>query len=318
MGVNVPQGSQTSASDLPSVDKSSDAAVPVFVPPGPITPGASRPIDPITPHNGLPLISMHAPQATSNLSTAGPSRFSVNSDARTAPVIPSTPGTTRGEEQLLPPAKKLKMTHTEEKLLACDAYALKFNLSQSASKCLVDLVNACMGSSEEKLKAKPHSPANVKVLDICTECHSLYPEDGDVRLCPQNGCKGKRFKNDHLKVRKNYFAYTDVGDQIRSVLEKDGIWEEVVKYRKECDSVQDDIITDVCTASRMKELRKEGAFLSDPHNLSTLANTDGVPVYISSSVSIRPVYLVLNELPPHLRFARCNMILWGVWQGNKI
>ena len=46
----------------------------------------------------------------------------------------------------------------------------------------------------------------------------------------------------------------------------------------------------------------EGGFLSNPMNISLLLNTDGVQVFKSSNLSLWPVYLVINELPPHLRY----------------
>ena len=36
---------------------------------------------------------------------------------------------------------------------------------------------------------------------------------------------------------------------------------------------------------------------SSPDNISFLINTDGVPVFKSSKVSIWPLYLIINELP---------------------
>ena len=46
----------------------------------------------------------------------------------------------------------------------------------------------------------------------------------------------------------------------------------------------------------------EGGFLSNTMNISLLLNTDGVQVFKSSNLSLWPVYLVINELPPHLRY----------------
>lgn len=45
-------------------------------------------------------------------------------------------------------------------------------------------------------------------------------------------------------------------------------------------------------------------------------NSDGVFLFISSKVSIRPLYLVINELSPELRFKKENAILAGLWFGQ--
>ena len=46
-------------------------------------------------------------------------------------------------------------------------------------------------------------------------------------------------------------------------------------------------------------------------------NTDGVPVFKSSKVSIWPLYLVINELNYSKRMAYENMIFVGLWFGEK-
>jgi len=46
-------------------------------------------------------------------------------------------------------------------------------------------------------------------------------------------------------------------------------------------------------------------------------NTDGVPVFKSSKVSISPLYLITNELPYGKRMATENMIFAELWFGEK-
>ncbi len=48
--------------------------------------------------------------------------------------------------------------------------------------------------------------------------------------------------------------------------------------------------------------RKHSTFLNNPANISFTLNTDGVSLYRSSSISIWPVWLVVNELPPRKRY----------------
>ena len=81
----------------------------------------------------------------------------------------------------------------------------------------------------------------------------------------------------HLKRPKCYFASTSVGSQVMEVL-------------------------------------KRGKDIGIGHITLTM-NTDGVPLYNSSSVSLWPVFLEINELPPSERSLIQNMIIWGLWQG---
>lgn len=50
-----------------------------------------------------------------------------------------------------------------------------------------------------------------------------------------------------------------------------------------------------------REYKKHSAFLSQPGNVSFTLNTDGVAIYRSSSISLWPVWLVINELPNTMR-----------------
>ena len=54
-----------------------------------------------------------------------------------------------------------------------------------------------------------------------------------------------------------------------------------------------------------EKYREVGSFLSQPGNLTLLMNTDGVQIFKSSSVSLWPIWVVINELPPSLRYICC-------------
>jgi len=56
-------------------------------------------------------------------------------------------------------------------------------------------------------------------------------------------------------------------------------------------------------------------FLTNKNNVTLSLFTDGIPLFQSSRVSLWPVYLIINELPPKHRCIRKNKILWGIWQG---
>ena len=49
------------------------------------------------------------------------------------------------------------------------------------------------------------------------------------------------------------------------------------------------------------EYKNHNDFLSRPENLSLMLNTDGVCLFRSSTVSLWPLWLVINELPPGVR-----------------
>ena len=72
-----------------------------------------------------------------------------------------------------------------------------------------------------------------------------------------------------------------------------------------------DRIKDIYDGSEYSKLCEPGSFLCkelNPANLSFTINTDGVALFKSSSTSIWPIFLAINELPPHLRYALGNCI----------
>lgn len=72
-------------------------------------------------------------------------------------------------------------------------------------------------------------------------------------------------------------------------------------------------LEDVYDGTLYCSLSKAGGFLS---SISLQWNTDGVPLFSSSSFSMWPLYLKINELPYTLRKCISNKILPGVWFGR--
>ena len=73
---------------------------------------------------------------------------------------------------------------------------------------------------------------------------------------------------------------------------------EKLKYRFQRKILNKGAIEDVYDGELYQQLSKEGGFLSNPSNISFLANTDGVSIVRSSGASVWPVYFIINELPP--------------------
>lgn len=172
---------------------------------------------------------------------------------------------------------------SQEKCLAVLSYISKMRLTGSASEQLIRLLNIFGNAEIQSLNFKDNlNEINTKTYDYCEICSCLFPEDKDIFRCISPSCSGLRYSGpvdaQHLKRLKSYFAASDVSSQILDVL------------------------------SRNTVVRK-GTF-------TLTMNTDGVPLYNSSSVSLWPVFLVINELQPSERFLMQNVIVWGIWQGR--
>ena len=211
----------------------------------------------------------------------------------------------------------------QEKHMTFLAYANRHCLNREAVNHLMELfaINAS-GERENATASKIMNTVretNAKLYDFCAKCFSLYPDDDSIFHCVLPTCTGLRYKGDltkqELKQRKSFFACTEIEYQLKNILERKGIWKTMIHYRRKC--LQEDGIKDILNGEIYANLRKPGNFLSSESNISLLFNTDGVPLYNSSKVGLWPVYLVINELPPVIRFSRQNMILWGVWQSKS-
>ena len=71
-------------------------------------------------------------------------------------------------------------------------------------------------------------------------------------------------------------------------------------------------ICDIIDGSSYKEHCKPGGFLHNPNNFSLVFNTDGVPIFKSSSVGVWPIYLAINELPKCQRYGHKEIDLFMV------
>ena len=57
----------------------------------------------------------------------------------------------------------------------------------------------------------------------------------------------------------------------------------------------------------------DGRFLKNKQAVTFILNTDGIQISLKSSISIWPVYLVINEIPKHQRFSFQNVIIAGLF-----
>lgn len=68
-------------------------------------------------------------------------------------------------------------------------------------------------------------------------------------------------------------------------------------------------IEDVYDGSLYQSKCGPDGLLSQPYNLSLKLNTDGVAIFQSSQFGVWPLFLLVNELPPSLRYVRENIFV---------
>ncbi|XP_020622265.1 uncharacterized protein LOC110059888 [Orbicella faveolata] len=197
-------------------------------------------------------------------------------------------------------------------------------ITTEAAKDIIDLLKL-LCPANELLQSLTYSKVQevcgnctVFTYDICENCLGLFPTNvEDQVVCSTTGCNGLRYKGSiheqGKKLHKNSFVTVDIFSQLKCLLEREGIWQ-TIQARSEQRGKE--IITDIIDGKYYTRLCGPGQFLSDISNISFIFNTDGAPLYSSSSVSLWPVFLAINELPSPDRFSKTNMMLWGIWQGK--
>ena len=139
----------------------------------------------------------------------------------------------------------------------------------------------------------------------CSSCHS--PFDSRDSDC-SNGCdKGsvefltvaveaqlrRKLQGTYISIQINV-TYANMP----TTLSDPTFW----NHLKERECVSDDSLKDVCGGW---EYLRHKHFVRKPGNVTFLLNTDGVSLFRSSSTSLWPIWLAVNELPPHVRCVSC-------------
>ena len=160
------------------------------------------------------------------------------------------------------------------------------------------------------------------IYDYCGKCFSIFPKDESIYQCGTTDsegkqCTGLRYRgsvnSQPRKQRNLYFVTVSMEQQLSKLLQRSGVWTKIQQYKNLPESPN---IRDIVDGTEYKKYKQSGGFLTNGDNLTLLFNTDGIPLYKSSKVNIWPVFLAINELPPEERFAKKNMVLWGLWQGK--
>jgi len=209
------------------------------------------------------------------------------------------------------------------------SYLLKYNLSASAGKDLLQLLQTICPESEyfRKLKYEEMfrdiSENEPEVIHHCCLCNNKFPDDPDVFQCSIDNCPGLRYtgpvSSQTMSNRQPrcFFIIADVESQLRSLVERNNIWLEIQKTKQSIKvNETPSYITDIIDGEAYLKHCQPGGCLHSENALSAIFNTDGVPLFNSSKVKLWPIFICINELPPAQRFARENTILAALWQGK--
>ena len=130
---------------------------------------------------------------------------------------------------------------------------------------------------------------------ICLNCNVIISRSNSSDKVECSICQEKS---------QEYFISFYIGRKLEAIIEKNFI--AIEKYKIELG--KNECITDIQKGDILKSLF--GPFFS------ITFNTDGVNVFNTSQKSLWPILVILNDLPPHLRFLKKNCVVAGLWLSN--
>lgn len=200
----------------------------------------------------------------------------------------------------------------KDHLLSILAMSIRHNLSYEATLDFCKLINAtynlrCLPTTKEALWSVLEKDERlITYHQYCSRCCEYLGEGREpTKDCSCNLC-GPNQKNQCLK----YFLSLNLSLQIANLLAIPNIFESL-KYRFTRMKKDQDAIEDIYDGAKYKKLCEPGKFLSNPNNFSFSFNTDGCKLTNSSKLSAWPIYVQINELPPHLR--KKHFLLAGIF-----
>ena len=203
-----------------------------------------------------------------------------------------------------------------ELLLAILKYCLFYNLSQTATADLFKLFNLILpGAGLPQTRYLIDKIFNNKQK---FEYHALCPKCKDYVQKFNDKSRGLKCRacNTKFSVKdatyNDFFAIINPESKIKDLIEKnDEHFENVVNARRN----PDENIVDVHTGFLYRQLRNSLPNEKKDNFATITFNSDGVPVFESSSFSLWPIQCIVNEIPYKARMAK--PIVCGLWFGKN-
>ena len=156
--------------------------------------------------------------------------------------------------------------------------------------------------------------------DIGTKLHAICPQcksyGGEINLAQAKNtvCKCRECSNviDVSNLNKSGFFFTfHIKRDIKNVIEKNMIsYNEIMTENRRNNKT----IKDIYDGRKYKELKKKLKKIDCNYFATAIFNSDGSPIFSSSTLSVWPIQILINELPFEERMK--NVILSGLWFGK--
>lgn len=209
------------------------------------------------------------------------------------------------------------------------AYCVRFCLPYTAREALVEMVECLAGPRNEHremskyhFRKKYDPPADVITYTFfCTTCKLpvLGPVNKKEFKKQFITCEECQLQQELSMQSANRFVYIDLKYQFKELLNTETIRQHLMgnlAVRNDAlDAGELTSIRDIYDGQLYKDTIRRHLRNAEDVILTYNINTDGMPIFNSSKRSAWPLLLILNELPPNLRFK--HVILAGLWVGDK-
>lgn len=182
-------------------------------------------------------------------------------------------------------------------------YYIKHHLTQKALVDLLKMLNLMAGSKIfpecfESFIASFPDPYKYTRVYYCTECQCGVGQSVPAKqtICPIPECGGNSF---------DFFVTIPIEQQLRETMIK--YRKEIADYEKLLDS---EGISDINRGDVVKEIQTK----INGRIITLSVNTDGAAAYRwSINKPCYPIFVVINNLPPRIRFDKNNLLMAAIW-----
>lgn len=182
-------------------------------------------------------------------------------------------------------------------------FYIKYKLTQEAVVELLKMINIIAGAknlpeSYSSFAAHFQDPYGSHRMYFCCNCQCEFGTEAPSKdaICSIPECNSKKF---------DFFMVLPVEQQIKETVLK--YKDEIEKYKTLVDNQH---ISDISRGNVLKAITAK----EDGNFITLSVNTDGAAAYRwTINKPCYPIFLVVNNLPPRLRFNKNNIILAGIW-----
>lgn len=195
---------------------------------------------------------------------------------------------------------------TQQSLLLVLTFILNYSLNGAQASAMLDLLrvilpnDAIVPTSLDSLVEYLLDIEHLSKVYYCSECRITIPSHSN-QVC--SSCQ---------QFSSQFFLFKSVSSALQEKLQQTQFVDAISYYSNEYQS-NTDHISDIYDGEMYQQhcmpITKAGG-------LSLLITTDGISPYKHGTTQFWPIYGIVNELPPSLRFNKENMLFFGLWPTN--